>query len=625
MKKTFIYLSAAAALVACRQEDVKVEDPNYIASSTNSIEISGVEINDSLTVIDVNAKYRPKNWIRIASTTTLQADGKEYRLVGADGIEPDSLFWMPESGKASFKLMFEPLPKGTKEFDFIEANESGAFNFWGINLDNSLDYASIPAEVPASMRAAGDMDLSTLKPAIGKVKLNVQLLNYRPAFGSEMSFYVNQPLLNQEEISAKIDDSGFTSIEVPVYGLGAYIIPVINSNSLALFTISPADSVVNAYLDMRYLGAVNKYIFNDNKKLLVSGNQFVYTDGVTAPYNALPSRLKSSPYKLIDANKPYYRMTAEEYTNDLYNRYQAVVDSIKAMDAPEFAKQIMQQGLNYELADAILFPTSNQIRSFFNATGSWDRSVLQDSVKFSTLPEEQIKKISEYIKFDNHAFPFYMNTYITVDGIRKAGLETEGMLKVESIMQPYISQAQAGTITDEAINEAASMVPEYAEFITATLTDLRNRAIEVAAAATVKPETAPDVPLDQLFAAIVAPYKGKVVMVDFWNTWCGPCRAALKANEPLKETELNDDDLVFVYIANETSPMPKYLSMIPDIKGVHYRLNDEQWRQLADKDFDLDGIPSYVLVDRNGKATLRNDLRDHDLYVKTVKEALSKK
>lgn len=625
MKKTFIYLSAAAALVACKQEDVKVEDPNYIASSTNSIEISGVEINDSLTVIDVDAKYRPKYWIRIASTTTLQADGKEYRLVGAEGIEPDSLFWMPESGEANFKLMFEPLPKGTKEFDFIEANEPGAFNFWGINLDNSLDYASIPAEVPASMRAAGEMDLSTLKPAIGKVKLNVQLLNYRPAFGSDISFYVNQPLLNQEEFSAKIDSAGFTSIEVPVYGAGAYILPVINSNALALFTISPADSVVNAYLDMRYLGAVNKYRFNDSKKPLVSDNQFVYTDGVTAPYNALPSRLKSSPYKLIDANKPYYRMTAEEYANDLYNSYQAVVDSIKAMDAPEFAKQIMQQDINERLANSILSPISNQIRSLYNATGTWDEATLRDSVKFTKLPAEQVKEIEKYIKFDNNAFPFYEDASMIANALNNAGIDTEGMLKVQAAIKPYISQAQAGTITDEAITEAASKVPEYAEFITATLTDLRNRAIEVAAAATVKPEETPNVPLDQLFAAIVAPYKGKVVMVDLWNTWCGPCRAALKANEPLKETELNDDDLVFVYIANETSPMPKYLSMIPDIKGVHYRLNDEQWRQIADKDFDIDGIPSYVLVDRNGKATLRNDLRDHDLYVKTVKEALSKK
>ncbi len=38
----------------------------------------------------------------------------------------------------------------------------------------------------------------------------------------------------------------------------------------------------------------------------------------------------------------------------------------------------------------------------------------------------------------------------------------------------------------------------------------------------VRIETTPEVAVDKLFDAIVAPYKGKVVFVDFWNTWCGP-------------------------------------------------------------------------------------------------------
>ena len=46
-----------------------------------------------------------------------------------------------------------------------------------------------------------------------------------------------------------------------------------------------------------------------------------------------------------------------------------------------------------------------------------------------------------------------------------------------------------------------------------------------------------EVPVE-LFDAIIAPYRGKVVLVDFWNTWCGPCRMALKAIEPAKEDEL---------------------------------------------------------------------------------------
>ena len=134
----------------------------------------------------------------------------------------------------------------------------------------------------------------------------------------------------------------------------------------------------------------------------------------------------------------------------------------------------------------------------------------------------------------------------------------------------------------------------------------------------VKIEETPDVSPDKLFDAIVAPHKGKVVMVDFWNTWCGPCQAAIKANEPLKTGELKSDDLVWIYIANETSPLVTYKTQIGKIHGLHYRLNDEQWRYLCEQ-FKVDGIPSYVLVDKGGKSGLRNDLRDHGKLKSTLK------
>ena len=124
---------------------------------------------------------------------------------------------------------------------------------------------------------------------------------------------------------------------------------------------------------------------------------------------------------------------------------------------------------------------------------------------------------------------------------------------------------------------------------------------------------------EKLFDSIIAPHKGKVILVDFWNTWCGPCRAAISETEPLKDSELASEDLVWIYIANETSPIVKYKSMIPDIRGIHYRIGPEQWQYLCEK-FGIDGIPSYVLVDKDGSYRLRNDFRDHGLMVSTLKE-----
>ena len=87
---------------------------------------------------------------------------------------------------------------------------------------------------------------------------------------------------------------------------------------------------------------------------------------------------------------------------------------------------------------------------------------------------------------------------------------------------------------------------------------------------------------------------------------------------------LATDDIVWVYIANETSPIKQYNDLITDIKGIHYRVNDAQWRYLIDKLFDIDGIPSYVLVQRDGTFALCNDLRDHSKIMPIIKVALDK-
>lgn len=131
----------------------------------------------------------------------------------------------------------------------------------------------------------------------------------------------------------------------------------------------------------------------------------------------------------------------------------------------------------------------------------------------------------------------------------------------------------------------------------------------------------PDVDGKDIIDAIAAKYPGKVVLIDRWNTWCGPCKAGIAENEPLKQTTLSDPDIVWVYVADESSPIPTYYKMIPDIKGEHYRLTREQAEAMYSR-YNIDGIPYYFLVDRDGVVTPRPDFRDHDLLVKTILEKL---
>lgn len=103
----------------------------------------------------------------------------------------------------------------------------------------------------------------------------------------------------------------------------------------------------------------------------------------------------------------------------------------------------------------------------------------------------------------------------------------------------------------------------------------------------------------KIFDAIIKKYKGKVIYVDFWATWCSPCREGIKQIKPLKE-DFKDKDIVFLYITDESSPIDTWNKLIPDIKGEHYRVSSDEWTFLKSM-FNISGIPHYALVGKTGE------------------------
>jgi thiol-disulfide isomerase/thioredoxin len=114
---------------------------------------------------------------------------------------------------------------------------------------------------------------------------------------------------------------------------------------------------------------------------------------------------------------------------------------------------------------------------------------------------------------------------------------------------------------------------------------------------------------DKVFDSIIRKFRGKVIYVDFWATWCAPCRDGIERIKPLK-AELADKNIVFVYITNPTSPEKTYKEMIPNIRGEHFRVSQDEWNFLVQK-FNIYGIPHYALVDKNGKI-VNGDLMHFD-------------
>ena len=105
---------------------------------------------------------------------------------------------------------------------------------------------------------------------------------------------------------------------------------------------------------------------------------------------------------------------------------------------------------------------------------------------------------------------------------------------------------------------------------------------------------------DSLLTEMLQDFKGKVVMIDFWATWCVPCRNAIKSMKPMEE-EYEGKDVVFLFVADESSDLKVWEEITPSIKGHHYRLTTKQCNTLTDKWGLGTGVPSYVIIGKDGK------------------------
>jgi thiol-disulfide isomerase/thioredoxin len=116
-----------------------------------------------------------------------------------------------------------------------------------------------------------------------------------------------------------------------------------------------------------------------------------------------------------------------------------------------------------------------------------------------------------------------------------------------------------------------------------------------------------------IFKEIIAPFKGKILLVDFWATTCGPCVYNIKHHKALREKYKDSPDVAFIFITDEKlSPLSAYARFVEEQELTNaYRLSSDQYRHMRQL-FRFYGIPHYVLVDREGKI-LDDDAREYDI------------
>ena len=109
---------------------------------------------------------------------------------------------------------------------------------------------------------------------------------------------------------------------------------------------------------------------------------------------------------------------------------------------------------------------------------------------------------------------------------------------------------------------------------------------------------------------------GKITIIDFWASWCGPCRQE-NPNVVALYNEFHAKGLNIIGVSLDTN-VTKWKDAIAKDKLTWTQISNLQgWEDPIAKQYSIEGIPATLLLDANGKI-IAKDLRGEELKAKVA-------
>jgi thiol-disulfide isomerase/thioredoxin len=640
-----------------------------------------VIMRDTATTVRFTMQYQPGQYFQFVRESFLMDEaGNRYPLRSAEGLQLSTWVQSPESGVVEFTMNFEPLPKNTQVFDFIEGDVNGAFMLLGIRDKKT----TLKAPTLQELSAANPWTVPADWFNTDTITIKGRIEGYdAEQFGYTAMECYFEDVFDKSTTTLVLEiapDGTFCKKFKASYPVKQRFITNVSKNGFRAipFYARPGETIditVRRGANGQYQCVYNNGSSRDVRHWLSNYDMF---DNINDPLHLFKGNFTEANQKAEEVwQNLLYRLQAESH----HSHYTPMELQLSLADAQasfayammdyamyrevDLTKREMRDGRYYmEIIDSAEWKGLRDEKNYtalhrvdFNNPlmfASSDFSMLVNRIQFAKpVRRRQIEDIADengiYEYTVKNALKGLDNSYAGLSDLM--GVTTDNLMAQICMYKDMVGSFDSWRSNEDQIPEIladttmteAERKQTAEEFVTlskmyppylATFTNhyIHQKAEHYYAYKMAQKDFAtplPNAPMAEVIHKLTAKYPGKFLLIDFWGMGCGPCRAAIQSSKQKRAEIAKRNDIKLVFIAGErttegSDAYKKYVAeWLADEETVC--LTNEDYARLQEL-FGFNGIPHYETITPDGYR-VRDDLRidgfhNFDYDIQRLKEKL---